>query len=34
MTFEDWSKATYVNKKRSFADQEKNPSIIEKYMRK
>ena len=34
MTFEDWSKATFMNKKRSFTEQEKNPSVLEKYMRK
>lgn len=34
LTFEDWSKTVYYNKKKSFSDQEKDPSIMETYMRK
>ena len=34
ITFEDWSKALYLNKKKSFKDQEKEPSVLEEYLRK
>ena len=34
MTFEDWNMAAYKNKLKGFEEQEKDPSILEKYMRK
>lgn len=34
MTFEDWSMASYLHKKKPFSQQDKDPSILETYMRK
>lgn len=34
LTFEDWSKAIFLNKKKPFKEQEREPSVLEKYMRK
>lgn len=34
MTFEDWGMAQYENKVKPFSEQEKEPSTLEKYMRK
>ena len=34
MTFEDWGMAQFENKVKPFEEQEKEPSLLEKYMRK
>ena len=34
MTFEDWSKSAFINKKKSIKQQTQEPSVLETYMRK